>query len=210
MAKGYLYIKVDSESGEQFASLLDSKLSPDWKRAVDWEQRTRAQSLDKESEFYFYERIGQGRGHRVGLTIHRMDAETLYVSNIIPLDRSELTDAEYNEAQREFEKLVQGAAFPAYITGETPKLVLGPKSEEALQKFCAFANPSTGSAHPLDLKRWVAFLVSAHRERCIPDPTAFSQWLSEVQGWTEGVSNSLASELEFARSLLDWEAENPN
>ena len=80
-------------------------------------------------------------------------------------------------------------------------------SENSLKKLKLFsiaANKSTGSAHPLDKKRWLDFLISIHHEHRNLNSSQLQRWLIEVENWPEDIAVDLSIEYEFAMNLLDF------
>jgi hypothetical protein len=196
MAKGYLFIKVDEADAEKFAHEIQKNLTSPWQRALDWEARLKGQSVDKAAEWYIYQ------NDSAGVCITRNDAETLKVTNIVPVVSDSLSDSDYNAIQQAFQRIVQKTGFPSYITGEEAKLILTAKAQESLERFSSRANKSTGSSHPQDLERWCDFLVTAHEEKCYPDSGALAQYLEEKLGWAADKAHELAAESEFAEVLV--------
>ena len=78
------------------------------------------------------------------------------------------------------------------------------ESVKKLKKFSVAANKSTGSAHPLDRKRWFDFLITVHHEHNKLDVSQLSRWLIECEHWPEDIAHELAMEYEFAMGLLDF------
>jgi hypothetical protein len=69
--------------------------------------------------------------------------------------------------------------------------------------FSRLANKSTGAAHPMDKKRWYAFLIAAHRASKRLDSDQLARWLVEVEAWSAGRAQDLAIDYEFALGLLE-------
>src|SRR5439155_689453 len=90
----------------------------------------------------------------------------IYVPNVVPDGTSPLGRATYNEIVREFFQLIaRPAAKAAGVTARLGKdavqleeMVPG-YAAESLRQFCALANQSTGSSHPLDRKRWFKIII---------------------------------------------------
>jgi hypothetical protein len=79
-------------------------------------------------------------------------------------------------------------------------------STEAAKKLRLFsnnANKNTGTGHPMDLQRWMAFLVAAHGEGAEIDSEDLEHWLTE-QGWQPDIAHDLALQYEFGRVLLEY------
>ena len=73
-----------------------------------------------------------------------------------------------------------------------------------LKIFSAVANKSTGAAHPLDRRRWMDFLVEAHRSETDLSPSMLRRWMCEVEGWSEDIASELTCDYETSRELLNY------
>ena len=174
---------------------------------MEYEKRHRARPGTDAREFYIYRGPGgpQRAAHLV--SILRQDAETLYLANIFPEESGELSEAEYNAIQRDFQKQVEKTGFPSLITHEKATLVLSDAAREKLLQFVQNANPTTGTIHPADQRLWMDFLVTAHREGCVPDGDVLCEYMSETFGWEPKVVRLMEAEVEFAKRLLRVERE---
>ena len=76
---------------------------------------------------------------------------------------------------------------------------LSKESEQMLSTFCG--NPSTGSAHPLDNKRWNNFMINVVNKQEDLPLEALREWLLE-DGFSEDVASDLLSEFEVGTELL--------
>ena len=112
-----LFIKVDKDHSGEFAVALDAALSDGWARAHSCEQEARQHGLEDRELFYYYCTERQGRAAAM-VAIYRRDAETLYVSNVVPLRTHQLKPPQYNEVLRDFHDvalLKMRAGFPVFI-----------------------------------------------------------------------------------------------
>ena len=73
---------------------------------------------------------------------------------------------------------------------------------EALTRFSALANQSTGASHPKDRQRWFDFVIQAHMERSELDSDFLERWLIESEDWPQAQASDLAIEYERSRALL--------
>jgi hypothetical protein len=133
----------------------------------------------------------------------------LSVTNIIPTQTIQLSIPTYNAILEEFyARFASPAADEMNATHELTKDNVeiedwaGKRAANLLRAFAGSANKSTGSAHPLDRKRWEAFLVAAHRDHAKLSAGELQRWLVEVEHWPEDVAADLAIEYEQGRSLL--------
>jgi hypothetical protein len=142
----------------------------------------------------------------VALWLQRRGGEELYVANIVPHGKHELSDDEYNSVLAEFKsKVLQPACDGLEIQTElihnrvTPEAHLSPEATRRLKAFSATANQS--SLRPTDCEQWREFIVQSHMEGADFDPLLLDQWLAE-QGWPEEQRQRLLCEYETARSIL--------
>lgn len=205
---GDLFLRIDAQHSPEFFAALDENLPAGWSRAKDAEERAKS-GLDR--EFYYYLRASAEGRVGAMVAIYRRDAETLYVSNVVPSDSGRLEHDEYNAILREFcEQALQRVEtkFPTAFVLAGEDLDLGRLMSTAafakLQTFSAAANKSTGSAHPLDLDRWFDFLVELHTGKHRLDTASLGRWLTEVEGWSEEQAADLRQEFAFALGLLRY------
>jgi len=95
-----LYIKVDSEHSAEFVASLDAALKGGWSRAHVAEERAGKSSID--DEFFYYVCKKRAKREAALVSLYRSDAETLYVSNVVPRDLSELSHEQYNLILQDF------------------------------------------------------------------------------------------------------------
>lgn len=139
------------------------------------------------------------------------ETTTLYVSNIVPKQLSELTFDQYNAILGEFyERFARPAAealgLQHLMTPDTRDIedLVSESTATKLRTFSKLANKSTGSAHPLDRARWFDFLVASHSESSRLDSHTLARWLVESEKWAEEKATGLAIEYEFAIALLNF------
>jgi hypothetical protein len=136
-------------------------------------------------------------------------ADEARVGNVVPLKLGQLTMAEYNAILEDF--LTSGLQPLAAKLGLRLQTTAGIRpitdwlseaAAEKLRRFSVAANQSTGSSHPSDYKRWLSFIIQAHRDGCALNAPLLRRWLQEVEHWPEDQAASLASEYDFGRDLL--------
>jgi hypothetical protein len=132
------------------------------------------------------------------------------VTNIVPREVGQLGYQRYNAALQDFvtrvvEPAASAAQFEVRITSAAQGLNdwLPPAAADALRRFSRGANKSTGSSHPSDQKRWLAFLLQAHLDVGSFDADRLLRWLTEVEGWPEDKAQDLAIQYEFGLALLE-------
>lgn len=139
------------------------------------------------------------------------------VSNIVPRNVGELGIAMYNAILQDFVDRIarpaaQAAGFEIELSSSGQSLDdwLAAEPAAALRRFSRLANKSTGAAHPLDQKRWYAFLIATHRNSQRLDADQLARWLVEVEHWSAEKAHELAIDYEFALGLLEqYDQSNP-
>ena len=190
----------------ELIAAIQSKLPPDWTRAVHVEQEL---NDGARLRMYCFECAASvGRPVASLWIFPRSEGNGLYVSNIVPREVGELGKDLYNEILKDFYSRVASEAagtvgWSATMTGDDRPIEswLGENSAQLLMEFSGSASKATGSSHPLDAIRWRTFLISAHRAQAKLDATRLAEWLSG-QGWTEERAAELAIEYEQSRDLL--------
>ncbi|WP_247896624.1 hypothetical protein [Azospirillum argentinense] len=187
-------------------ALIELAVGPWWHAAND-ENVLSEHAGPGEEIIAFHRDPGDGL-KAVGLVLWS-EPEGFKVTNIVPRDVGELGIANYNWLLQDFiERLARPAAartgFSVEVTAARQRLKdwMSSEAADALRRFSAAANKSTGSSHPLDRRRWLAFLMSAHRDATALDAEQLVRWLTEVEGWPGNVAHRLAVEYEFGRELL--------
>lgn len=139
---------------------------------------------------------------------YRGDTE-LYVANIVPRVKTELSRTEYNQTLEKFYDVVaasalEGTGVEVEFTAGAASLDqwLSPDGLRLLKMFSDLANRSTGAGHPLDHKRWLRFVIQSHLENAELDASTLSRWLHEEERWSEDMALRLAEKYEEARDLL--------
>ncbi|EJL81229.1 hypothetical protein PMI16_04835 [Herbaspirillum sp. CF444] len=132
------------------------------------------------------------------------------VTNVVPSELYALTHHQYNSVLKDFIECVAKPTAPAIeirLSKGTKSLMDWTSAEaaSALGIFSRAANKSTGSSHPADRDRWMAFIVQHHQSRRNDlDPSVLARWLSEADGWPEDMAHELAIEFESALDLLAY------
>lgn len=131
------------------------------------------------------------------------------VTNIMPRTSGSFSFGQYNALLKDFVGHVAALAadkhgFTLDITPSHVSLdeIAGHGVAKALRHFSNNANKATGSAHPLDAKRWHAFVIAAFQEANRLTPDMLARWLIEEAGWNRERAAELAIEYEQGLSLL--------
>lgn len=190
---------------EQIEALIEAmtgEATPPWSRHLEGEE-----NIGRES-FRVFKREANNALPAANVALHLDPDGGIEVVNIVPYDQNNLEPAVYNAILQEFlEKLIQPAADAqslAVVTstgGTSLAAEVSPEIARLLESFSGAANKSTGSSHPLDFRRWAAFLIASHRSGRKVDTWLLEQTLRE-QGWSGDRASELVSEFEFSRDLL--------
>ena len=198
---------------ERLLARLEALLRDGWKRDREAEERRgRRGALGPWS--YCFSCTAEADRPAAGFWVHARSPEEWYISNVVPLEKQELSAGESNGLLAEFERkfLAPAAAEIGVDTEVVPHRLtleddLSPEAVRLLRAFSTSAN-RTG-LHSDDRRRWNAFLVRVHQDESLFDPAWLDEWLQQ-QGWPEDTRCQLVGEYEAARSLLsayDEEAE---
>lgn len=151
------------------------------------------------------------------------------VVNIVPLEKNQLTVAEYNDVlDLFFEDIIV-----SYCAKNNDIRVEGPTSDvfkpldyisesalAKLEKFCNFANKSTGSSHPSDEERWYDFICQTVDDERVFDYDTLFKFLCDEEywgrkgdefigvigkfAWSEDMASELALEYDNSVRLLQF------
>jgi hypothetical protein len=187
---------------------LSEHPADEWVRHRDVEERSRVGREDSLGPFCFV-RTPEDETLVAALWVYPKEQGQLYVSNIVPWARDELTRAQYNETLIAFYRAMVVPSAGQFgvqpeLTGDQQdiKELLSPRAAEALERFSALANRATGAGHPLDQRRWESFLILAFIDRCAADSDTLRRWLVESEGWPEEVAWDMAEDYSTGFSLL--------
>jgi hypothetical protein len=143
------------------------------------------------------------------LVLAQKEAETFYVSNIIPAAKHQLAHGEYNAVVEDFYERVMRpytgkGGVTASLTRSQAELEnwMSADTAEKLRRFSACANKGMGASHPNDRERWNEFVLAAHQCGSKMAASDLRRWLIEVESWPPETAQQLALEYEFGRNLL--------
>jgi hypothetical protein len=135
-------------------------------------------------------------------------ANSIRVTNIVPVARhEELTVDQYNAILQafycEFVEASLNGSLHAELTSDSISIEdrLSPANMELLRRFAQLANKSTGSTHPQDYKRWLAFISASARDHEIIDTDLLKAWFVD-QGWPSDIASTLVAEYRFGIDLI--------
>jgi hypothetical protein len=134
--------------------------------------------------------------------------DSIKVTNIVPVARhAELTVDQYNTILQAFYcEFVEAGVYGSLHAELTPESIyiedqLSSANMELLKHFAQFADKSTGSTHPRDYRRWLAFISARARDQEILDTGLLQAWFID-QGWPSDVASTLVSEYRFGVDLI--------
>ena len=204
---GKLSIDLHGMSPEKFGNLAETSATGGW---------VRDRSKDEEMRQY-----GDGAWFTFSLTGHETlppaflfitqkdSTGTLYVPNVLSPARDRLNYEEYNQILRSFAEavlvLLESQSAIEFSLDDMEIDLAKKLPQQVYDCLCLFsqaANKKTGSSHPLDLERWLAFLVVIDETQVELDSHTLARWLVEVEGWEDEQASRLAEEYEFGRELL--------
>ena len=202
-----LTIKGELSAVERFIDEIESSLKGEWSRDKAMEEQVKALDTSPTWCFAFG---GRQQDPAAYLWLAYREPGELYIPNIVPAGTEELSRKQYNRIVQAFytefaKEAARRAGVVAILGSDSVELedLLSAETAQALQRFSALANKSTGSSHPLDKARWEKFLISAHVEKSALAPYELERWLVEEQEWPSNEATDLAVEYENAMSLLD-------
>lgn len=203
-----LFIHITGEQTDSFIEKIDGILDDGWIHDTEAEKESEEFA---EYDFIYFSCTAKDNRNSALLAFARKDEEVLYVSNIVPKDKPELSCDEYNCILEEFcNRFIVPVSEELKIkvdlttNDENMEDWISEAYFKKLRLFSVAANKSTGSAHPLDQKRWLDFLVSVHHEHRNLHSSQLQRWLVEVENWPEDVAVDLSIEYQFAMNLLDF------
>lgn len=186
-----------------FVAALSKALPVGWKRDTAREKQLGRNSGDTHYSFSIAARQKKPAAH---LFLMRRGA-AFHITNIVPDKMGELGRKIYNNYVEEFRQICEPVAkrlgLTVRVTSDQQDIseLLTPRAMKALQSFSSSAN--MGSLHPFDEERWRKFLLIAHHDKVQLDSETLNRWLAEVWRWPDSGAQDLASEYDFARTLLD-------
>ncbi len=200
-----LTIHGASEDLEELLKRVEERLDDGWKKDFEVERRLDQVTVRSSHSFPF---SCSAKGHRpaVVLLLSTKGPNKLYVSTIVPLEKREITENEYNFILAEFQSRFvtpagEGMNVETKLARKRVMLeqYLSPEATRRLRTFSASGNRAI--LQPDDRKRWNDFTIQSYLDGTVVDPAILDAWLEE-NGWSEDSRCELLGEYEAARSLL--------
>lgn len=217
-----LYFRGDSAQLQNFTSDIRKYVTSEWKYGY---------KDDHIFSWIYFDYLGDEVDH-ARICISTGDdilKGELKVTNIVPLEKDQLSVEEYNAVlQKFYEDLIipyAASNHEIYITEPSsdefdPRIVISSTALAKLEAFCNGANKSTGSSHPCDQERWFDFICQTVDDGMMFDYSTLvnflqdeSYWGKKEPGfmgamglfaWDEDHAIQLASEYEHACTLLKY------
>ena len=201
-----LRLRGPADAIERLRQALIEHATAPWRHAPEREERVHLPSA--EGRPMAFERAASPGYESAGLVLFARP-DGLEVTNIVPLQLSELSHRDYNAILEDFaEQIARPASNPTgfvvELSGSTVQIEdkLSVAAADALRRFNALANKSTGASHPYDRQRWFDFVIQTHTDRSDLDSDLLHRWLIESEDWPEDQASDLAIEYERSRALL--------
>lgn len=217
-----LYFRGDSAELQNFTNEIRKFATHDWKYGRE----------DRySSSWIYFDYLGNKVDNaRVCISTGKYVLQgELKVTNIVPLEKDQLSIEEYNAVLQKFYEDVivpykvsnHGISITEPSADEfDPRTVISSKALKKLEAFCNGANKSTGSSHPSDQERWFDFICQTVDDGMMFDFSTLADFLQDesywgkkdpgflgVMGsfaWDEDHAYQLASEYENACMLLQY------
>jgi hypothetical protein len=206
-----LYVSATTEKMNAAVAEMEKAIPAGWARDKAAESRTQAFPTSTQRVSYCFACKKEKQRSAAMLILAQKDPATFFVSNIIPVERHQLSHAEYNTILEDFyEKVFKPVADKAGLVHSFNGAEVGLEhwmdkaTADLLRAFSACANKGTGASHPSDRERWNAFMLAAHRTGSRLDPSTLARWLVEVEEWSPEIAEQLALEYESGRGLLAY------
>jgi len=200
-----LAVRGEPSDLERWLTQVEAHLRDGWKRDRQAEERLGQRGVLGPWDVCFSCSAKADRP-AAGLWVHPRGPNELSVSNVIPRDRSHLSEEENSRLLEEFEhEFLRPAASEVGVAAEViehrPTLEdeLSSEAVRLLRAFSASANRA--GLHPNDRRHWNAFLVRAHQDESYFAAALLDEWLQR-EGWPEDTRSQLVGEYEAAKSLL--------
>ncbi len=187
------------ESKDKTIEMLISHLGNDWQRNFASEENLLAISGTAQICIDY---VGQNIPKNK-LWLNK-NGKKLYVTNIIPQEKTQLSIDEYNKIIELFVNQVLNVANLPYEMSKAQVKLEDLLSEESCCKFWAFArtaNKSTGRMHPNDEEKWLDFIYSTLNHGEFLDLEDLRFFLIE-EGWDETTAWELSLDYEYGYEAM--------
>ncbi len=188
-----------AESYKNTIERLTSNMGNKWKRNTESEENLFSISGTKQICIDY---TGQNAPKsKLGLN---KNEKGYYVTNIIPLDKSQLSIDEYNKVIGIFVKEVLHPANLQYELSKADITLEDLLTDESCKKFRTFSgtsDKSTGRSHPSDEEKWFEFIYSTVKNGEYLDLESLRFFLQE-DGWDEQTAWDLSLDYEYGYEAM--------
>jgi hypothetical protein len=207
-----LEINGSTDAIAQLGTELEGALPSSWSRDRAQEKDMRDSGTGPEYLVFIRSKDSDHPAASLSLVI---DGQTAIVGNIVPRQNGQLSMGQYNYILDEFltsgvRPIERALNLKVSTTSASRPLTdwLSETAAEKLKVFSDVANKSSGSSHPADYRRWLDFIVQAHKDRCALDGALLRRWLCEAGHWPHEQAEQLAYEYTLGRDVLHRLAES--
>ena len=189
----------------EICEALSQRTKAPWRRAEDEEMRLRDQAFEDSEFMVFIREPGDNlKASKVGL---HGEPGRYKISNVVPMEYGQLEVSEYNDILNDFvERIVRPISrdiepqlhIEVSKRKQSMEELTSPNAAKALRIFLSM---SYGTSHLNDEKRWIKFLIEAHKARGKLDASLLRRWFVEVERPPKRVDD-LVHNYEFALDLL--------
>jgi len=208
-----MYLRGDLNQLVATLELIGHSLPPGWIRDGQAELRLHTLSFGEERKRFCFRAAHAFPLPVSDVFVIEVDDGTFEVSNIVPREQPQLSIGQYNAVLDEFcNRIVRPIAEEAGVVVElTPGHVelgqwLSGASEGKLRAFSEKAFKGNAASRGDDRRRWLDFVVTAHREGGRLPPRMLERWLVEVDGWYPEIAEELADEYRLGGEILSFAA----
>jgi hypothetical protein len=209
-----IFISCTAEDAEKLIDIVRAVLEQgniaSWALSEQEMERLKDVGFGSGGAFVCAERLDQnGHPYAVLALLHSPPGQ-VYVPNIVPEEKHELSKAEYNQVLTAFHEDVLKPALaqwaqPHGLDITKPVVHLDDLLPADLAKSLrAFSNSANKSAlHPLDQARWRKFLIHSHKKGHEISSDLLKDILVEELSWPDEAAWRLASRYQDGIELLD-------
>jgi len=198
----HLTIPIDSATFDRLGLLLNEAVRPPWsyigQRSLDFSPGARSIS-------FAY------RGHKwpnANLSIAWYENRAS-IGNIVPVEYGQFSMSQYNCILDDFcilylNSIARLLHLNLSVTSDRRDISdwLGEVAKRKLEIFSLVANKGSGATHPNDRRRWLEFIIAAHKQGSDLPTEVLRTWLIDELNWPATIAQNLSAEYENSLELL--------